>query len=196
MHYGDNRDIPVKVEEKKKYRPHIKSTVKCFVRYFPDRDIDVLDIGARDGYSTHLLKKYNYNVIGTEIIKEYADYAQAKGRNVIYDDAMNTQLHEATFDAIYSRHCIEHCKDSVQFLETCRYLLKPGGKVFITFPLENKKKFDKRKYPGINHMVYFPDINAFKKIVKYTFYQTEVLDKSINQGIIPNGDEVLFIGKP
>lgn len=194
MAYNDNRDVPVKIVEKKKYHPHIQSTVAYFNAIFKDKTKYVVDVGARDGYSTQLLRDCGFGVIGTELITDYAVYAQKNGRNVVCDDIMETSMPENYCDIIFSRHCIEHCRDTVQFFKSCEKILRPNGKIFLTFPLETKKKFKARKYPGLNHMVYFETKDDFRRILKKTNIRTLFLGKSKQFGILPDGNEILFMG--
>ena len=190
----DNRDIPVKIEERTRYYPHTKSTVKAFVKEFPNRELKVLDIGARDGYAVELLAKKGYKVLGTELVKKFVEFAQKKGRDVIFDDAMDTKITKK-FDVIYSRHCLEHCRDTLQFFETCKKLLNNKGSVFITFHLETKKQFYARKFPGLQHMVYYKNKDAFRKITEETNFKEVYFGKAKRMGIIPDRKEMLFVGR-
>lgn len=193
--YKDNRLLKVKIEEKTKYYPHTKSTVKEFIRRFPDRKLNIVDIGTRDGYAVELLCKAGYRVLGTELIQEYVAHAKSKERNVIFDDIMDSKLPSNTFDVIYSRHCIEHCRDSLTFFKHARRILKKNGYIFMTFPLESKKKFWARKNAGKNHMIYFEHKNDFRKIIQKTKFTEILFAKSSQFDIRPDKKEVLFIGR-
>ncbi len=193
--YNDNRDLNPKVIEKTKYHPKIKSTVKAFIKRFPDKDVDVVDIGARDGYSVELLEKAGYRVFGTELIEGFVRHATKRGRDVILDDIMESRIPSASVDIIFSRHCIEHCRDTEKFLYECWRIIRDGGYLFITFPLETKEAFNARKDVGKNHMVYFKDKDAFRKILKKVPIVEVEFGKSKRYGIIPDKREVLFIGR-
>jgi 2-polyprenyl-3-methyl-5-hydroxy-6-metoxy-1,4-benzoquinol methylase len=193
--YNDNRDLKPKVIEKTKYHPRIKSTVNAFIKKFPDKSLKIIDIGARDGYSVELLKKAGYKVFGTELIEGFVRHAIKHHRAVVWDDMMDSNLPSGRVDVIFSRHCIEHCRDSLTFLRTCERVLKRGGHLFMTFPLETKKDFNARKDVGKNHMVYFKDKDAFRNIIRETGIVEIEFGKSKRYGIIPDKREVLFIGR-
>lgn len=195
MKYGDNRDISMQIKERRKYHPHTRSTVLAFIKEFPDRRLKVLDIGTRDGYAVELLAKNGYNVLGTELIKKFATFAQKKGRNVIFDDIMDSKLKANSFDVIYSRHCLEHCRDTFCFFKACEKILKPKGSIFIVFPLETEKQFYARKFPGLQHMVCYEHKDDFRKIIAKTKFKEVYFGKSKRKEIIPDRKEVLFIGK-
>jgi SAM-dependent methyltransferase len=192
--YGDNRDVKIEIKEQKDYREKIKSTIKVFADKFPP-PLKVLDIGARDGYGTGTLKKYGYDAVGIEIVQGFVDHAVGRGRNVRWGDAMNLEFEPKSFDVIYSRHCIEHCKDTVKFFSECEKVLKPEGCVFITFPFELRDKWLSRKYPGLNHMVYFETKDQFREVVEKTNFKEILFTKSKSLGIVPDKIEYLFIGK-
>jgi len=192
MMYNDNRDVPVKIKECVRYHERIESTVKAF-RKRVKAPARVADIGCRDGYSVKLLKKKGYSVIGTDIVQGFVDHAQERGRKVVWDDMMECDLPSEWFDAVFSRHCVEHCRDTRVFLEQCIRITKPGGIVFLTFPLETKEAFGARDFPGKNHMVYFAEAPDFLKVSEQVGLETVFCGKCAK--IIPDGEELLYIGR-
>jgi len=194
MRYGDNRDCPPEIKEQKKYHGKMWTTVEFFKGVFPP-PLKVLDVGARDGFATELLSKGGYDAVGIELVQGFVDHAKKKKRNVIFGDAMSIPFPDGTFDVIYSRHCIEHCKDTVKFFEECSRVLKPNGSVFITFPFEDREKWLSREHPGLNHMVYFENKDQFREIVKKTVFEEVLFTKSKSVGIKPDKREYCFIGK-
>lgn len=181
-------------------RAKIKSTIAVFEKTFPNKGISVVDIGTRVGYAVKLLNKAGYSAIGTDVEPFYVDHAVSKGRNVIVDDVMDTRLRKGTFDVVFSRHVLEHCGDTVQFLNSCKALLKNGGHVFCTFPLESREKF-KEKYnkatglTSAGHKVYYETIDNFRAVLGMVDFEIKYLDYSEKLGIIPMKKEVLLIGR-
>jgi len=175
----------------KRKKLKIKSAVKVFKRYVePGCFVDVLDLGAREGYSTNQLWKSGYMAVGTDIDKEHT------GKNgVYYDDIMNTGLPDGKFHGIFGRHVLEHVEPTEKLLEICHRLLRPKGRVFFIFPLEPEKKFadDKR------HLVRYPDIFDFAKVLyKKILFNTLYLGMSKHMGIIQFSHKVpeaLFVGE-
>lgn len=168
-----------------KYKDKTKSTVKYFVKIF--KPGLVADIGARDGYSSKLLRKAGFEVVSTDIKPE--------DPFVIYDDIMDTKL-DYEYDYIYSRHVIEHTTSAHKFFESCRKLLKKNGTLFMTFPLESKEKFIERNQgkprKDWNHKMYFPDMGSFRKVAE-KYFKTKTLCYSKEVGIKPTKKEVLYI---
>lgn len=192
--YGDNRDVPVDVVEKTKYHPHIKSTVAAFSKRFPLREgSKVIDIGCRDGFAVELLTDIGYTAIGTELVEAYVKHAKDRGRNVVFDDIMHTDLQYKAYTYLMSRHCVEHCRDTHKFMKQCSELLMPFGWVFITFPIEDREEFKARDYPGKNHMVYFDSKEKLRNIANKYFVE-EYCGKSKRYDIMPVGKEMLYIG--
>ncbi len=193
MKYNDNRDldIPVRNLDKKKIR--IKNAVKIFKKYVPKGS--VLDVGTRDGYTVEYLNKVGYEAGGIEILKHYVEHARKKGRNVMFGDIMDiSTLPNKKYDAIFSRHSIEHCRDAEQFMKSCEYLLKDRGVIFIVFPLENKKMFERQERPY--HMVYFPDEKSFLGLIKKSNFRKLKIGLTVKFGMRKRKKkELLFIGE-
>ena len=127
-------------------------------------DMRFLDIGCADGWSlTYVNKgcpergsfsrpaKRFHDTCGLELIHEVAEYAQKKGRNVRQGDIRRLVLEENAFDAIYTRHCLEHLDDPFAVLKNVERMLKPGGNLMAIVPLEER------------------DINADRSVHSYQF---------------------------
>jgi len=173
----------------KKWHKYIKSTVKYFVKTFePGR---VLDVGARDGYAMQLLIKAGFDAVGLDINPESSFVA--------YDDFTDTKIQDK-FDYIYCRHVLEHCADTAGFFASCHNVLKPGGILFLTVPLESKEKFEKRNAgkpkKEWNHKVYFESLEEIANLhTKYLglVFRFDKLCMSEEVGILPLKNEVLLI---
>lgn len=196
--YNDNRDLPPPPNgyvEVKKYRGYIESTAAAFLRFFPKRDIRVVDVGARDGYGVFCLRAHQYrDVLGVELIQGYVDLAQELGRNVVFDDWMDTKLPANSRDVVFSRHCIEHCRDGLRFFASCRHVLCEGGKVFLTCPVEGRQKFEKRKQKG-NHMLCFSGLGDLQELAWGAGFKIQELGLSAAFGITAKPDEAMLIAK-
>ena len=150
MKYNDNRDLVFEARDQRVRYPKLKALVKFFKKRHPV-PLDVIDVGTRDGYTVELLNKYGYKAIGIELVDAYVKYAQEHKRNVVFGDLMDLDtLPKEKFDIVFSRHCLEHCRDGLQYFKSCEYLLKPKGLIFMVFPLETKEEFKKRINDGSN----------------------------------------------
>jgi len=201
MQYNDNRDMKrhdgVEYAKREDVCERIADSVETFMHYFPDTELRVLDVGTRTGYATRLLREMGYDVLGTELIQEYVDEARRKNLPVIQDDILNTFLPNNSFDVVFALHVLEHCRNTETFLGACRRLLREGGSVFVTFPLESakrfKKKFDKNLGMTTNsgHMVHYGCMADFEKVAVEAGFVVKHLDYSCTFK-----NEVLFIGTP
>ena len=112
-------------------------------------DVRVLDVGCRDGWSLEYLKrgcpngftffprsKQFHNTCGIELSHETAEYAKAKGRNIIQGDIRNLVIEENAFDVIFTRHCLEHLDKPLSALRNIAKMLKPGGTLLAIVPKE------------------------------------------------------------
>ncbi|TDY25511.1 SAM-dependent methyltransferase [Paraburkholderia sp. BL6665CI2N2] len=79
------------------------------------------------------------------------------------------------FDAVISAHNIEHCDDRLGTFQAMLKSLKPGGKIFLSFPCEQSKFFPKRAgtlnyYDDPTHKYSPPDFDSFLVTLKdYNF---------------------------
>lgn len=194
--YNDNRDLDLPPKDLSKKTKRIKQVVQIFTQWFePSRKVTVLDIGTRDGYAVEVLNKRGYTAEGIDLIDVYIKDAQAKGRNVVFGDMMDeSTLPNKKYDIIYTRHCIEHCRNGLRFMKSCEKLLKPRGKLFLIFPLESKKMF--KNYTQGYHMIYYPDKKSFLKLIKQTNFKTKVCGLVYKFGLPKRKKtELLFIGE-
>jgi len=195
--YNDNRDIPVNVKSRPLVNKRVAKMAKIMAKRFPpDKHKRVVDIGTRCGYGVQILEELGYHAIGTELIDVWIKEAQKKNRYVIFDDFMKTKLPRKYFDLVFSRHCLEHCRDTLQFFDSCAKILKPGGHVFITFPLEKHTVFEKKRLEKITyHMVCYETLEEFREVSKKTRFEELYFGLSKMKGLKPSKKEVLFIGR-
>lgn len=172
----------------------IKSAVKVFSERIPA--ITVLDVGCREGYSTQYLKKAGYAYAGIEIEQKWVDHNHKKGRtNVVCGDFLTYKFQLPEYDAIFSRHCIEHTGSVEKFLKKCYDVLTPKGFVFIIMPLEQTvlldmgKDDEKDTISELRAMEYIENMALKTKFKEIDFNYTKEF------GIIPMDNDYLFIGR-
>lgn len=67
----------------------------------------VLDCGTKDGQFPQYLRDHNINAVGIDVSKPYIEYAQSKGRPVIYGDVCNlSDVEDSSFDFVFSHHLL------------------------------------------------------------------------------------------
>ena len=122
---------------------------------------DVLDIGCgAGGCGVYYAEKYGARVTGLELEERYEAQAEALAAErlgarkdstadpladpapgsaggsftFLLADAAASGLPPESFDTIIMSDAFEHLKDPEAVLRECRRLLRPGGRVFISFP--------------------------------------------------------------
>ena len=92
----------------------------------------VLDVGCGRGEFLHAAGKKDWNVVGTEISKTFADYAKNKfGLNVLTGDLRDIDLHFESFDVICLISVIQYLQNPMETLKKSNLLLKKDGIIFI-----------------------------------------------------------------
>lgn len=90
-----------------------------------DKDANILEIGSGGGWVGKYLKENGYrNYVGMDICGPADVVGDIK-------DLSSLPFREDQFDVIIAFEVIEH----VDLVDECRYLLKPGGKLFMTTPV-------------------------------------------------------------
>ncbi|MBU0618885.1 class I SAM-dependent methyltransferase [Patescibacteria group bacterium] len=100
----------------------------------------VLEIGCGAGAFTRAIKHYrpDLEILGTDINPDVIKLAQKKDRKNVYQKADVEQLSfkANSFDAVLAFDVIEHLKNpQLAFSEIFR-VLKPGGRLHVSIPLE------------------------------------------------------------
>ena len=105
-------------------------------RYLRPRwDDRVLEIGCSRGFLTQRVRdELAPATIGVDLNPEAIANACVDGLSVM--DAQALAYDDATFDKIYSFHCIEHIPDLHGALREMNRVLKPGGRILLVYPAE------------------------------------------------------------
>lgn len=92
----------------------------------------VLDDGCSWGYCVSQFRDVGYTAQGFEISRPRVEY----GRKVLNVDLTSdvSMLSDASFDLIYSAHCLEHIPNPDLSLKQFQRLLKLGGHLFLYVP--------------------------------------------------------------
>lgn len=97
----------------------------------------LLEIGCGDGSRLIALQSIGWVVEGQEVDPKAVQNCLAKGLHVHEEPLDSISLQENTFDVILLSHVLEHIHRPKEFLDKCRALLKPGGRLVISTPNVN-----------------------------------------------------------
>lgn len=97
-------------------------------------DMKVLDVGSSAGHFLHALRPRVKEVIGIEFNRENAEFTRSLGITTYTDPVEKTGLAPASFDLITLFQILEHIEDPIQFLQTLKRYLKPGGHLVVEVP--------------------------------------------------------------
>lgn len=96
----------------------------------------VLDVGSGLGYLTFALRRAGYDAHGLDISNSAVVRSRGNyGPFYYHGDVVDfSQKREASYDVVVLSEVIEHVPEPMQFLESARRLLAPGGVLIITTP--------------------------------------------------------------
>lgn len=99
----------------------------------------ILDVGCGGGLLSESLSRKGGLVTGIDIseslIKVADDHAQQANMNINYHCATIENFsteHKNSFDVIVCMELIEHVPDPESIIDSCMYLIKPGGLLFLS----------------------------------------------------------------
>lgn len=92
----------------------------------------LLDYGCSWGYCVYQFQQAGYDATGFEVSRPRVEYGQ-KALQVNLTSEI-TSLPDASFDVIYSAHCMEHIPNPDIPMRQFQRLLRPGGHLFIYVP--------------------------------------------------------------
>lgn len=114
------------------YYPSYESGyLETYPSMFFNKKDKTLDIGCNKGLFLMYCSKES---VGIDIDKLMLEEAKKKGLNVIYHDAEEKlPFDDNEFDAVNIRQCIEHISNPLKVLKEIYRVLKPEGKIVLTF---------------------------------------------------------------
>lgn len=105
----------------------------------------LLDVGCGRGEFLARMARHGWEVTGVDFDPEAVEVARnANGVDVHVGGLEVLDSTRRRFDAITSNHSLEHVYDPLEFLNACRRLLKPGGRLVIRTP--NAESHGHRRY--------------------------------------------------
>jgi len=142
------------------------------IRKLKSKKLKLADIGCGVGRHYSTLSKYG-RVFCIDNSKEAIAACKKRGiKDAILGDAINTKLDSESIDVVCALDIIEHLDDDLGFLKEVYRILKPGGKLILTFPafnflwcVDDEIAHHKRRYTT----------QSFKKLVKNTKFKFDKL---------------------
>ncbi len=94
----------------------------------------VLEIGSSTGLMLSVFKDRGWEVLGIEMSKLSAKFAQDKGIDTIVGTFEKSRIESGSIDVAILNHTMEHLEDPVQVISKIYRILKPGGLLLIDVP--------------------------------------------------------------
>jgi ubiquinone/menaquinone biosynthesis C-methylase UbiE len=98
----------------------------------------VLDVGCSDGELCYLLKEFKRHPAGIDVSPRAIEIAKGHQPNVPFQQAYAEQIpyQDELFDVVCSTEMLEHVKDPLVCLKEMIRVLKKGGRLLFTVPIE------------------------------------------------------------
>jgi SAM-dependent methyltransferase len=105
----------------------------CFLRA-PEPGARLLEVGFGDGSTLVRMRDLGWNVVGIEADPVAVENSRGLGLDTRLGGLNAQAFQDASFDAIYASHVLEHVHNPVGLLQECYRILKPGGVVVMITP--------------------------------------------------------------
>lgn len=103
----------------------------------------ILDIGCYDGFIAYNLKKTfpNLKITIVDIDESGLKVARGQGLNTLQASALALPIQDNRIDVVLCLDLIEHVKEDGRLVEEISRVLKKGGKVILSTPMQNGVSF-------------------------------------------------------
>ena len=114
------------------------------IKHIPTIPARILDLGVGSGWTSEILARFGYEVIGLDICNKLIDIAKNRVSNnmklsfSVHD--YEQEFSHGLFDAVVIYDALHHCDDEIRVIENIYDALNPGGKVIIMEPGKNHSK--------------------------------------------------------
>lgn len=147
-----------------------------------------LDVGCGSGDLLHQVQKSGWNVFGTEFTDTAVRICMEKGISMHKGPLSTSDYKPDFFDVVTSIEVLEHINNPHEEIEKFRYILRPGGVLYITTPNFNslsrlllKERWHIITYP--EHLCYYTTYTLDKLLTEHGFKKVYIT----TNGFDPSG---------
>ena len=118
--------------------PWIVEDLKLFYKFVNPKS-RILDVGCRSGWSCLRMMHDGYNnVLGVDVQADNIEFGKAWGAPIEQADAHSLAYPDKSFDAVFTRHALEHMFDPRKVIRESWRVLRSGGVFFAVVPLDSR----------------------------------------------------------
>ncbi|MFB8791491.1 MAG: class I SAM-dependent methyltransferase [Potamolinea sp.] len=105
-----------------------------FVNQSAPQTGSLLDVGCGSGWSSYLLSKIGYQVVGIDLNAEAFECPTTPNLNLVQGSALNLPFEDASFEIVATNQAIEHIPDPQKAITEMIRVLKPCGTLCFVGP--------------------------------------------------------------
>jgi SAM-dependent methyltransferase len=133
---------------------------------------NLLEIGCSHGGRLEELKNIGWNVLGVEMNKKSAEFAQKeKGLNIQIKKIEELSFKKNSFDVVIMSMVLEHLYDPLGTMKRITGWLKPGGQLLFSIPY----------FEGLEFSVFREYSYGLQLPTHITFFNKKILEAYLNQ---------------
>jgi len=164
---------------------YFKNTTQYIINNTHKDSTSVLEIACNSGLLLDMFQNKGYTCVGVDPAKNLRKLSLQRNLNV-YVNYWNTEFskhlksNEGTFDIILAFHVLPHVPNPNDFINACKLILKPGGKIFIQ--TSQCDMLDNHEFDVIyhEHSSYF-SARSIKKLARnHNMYVSSIIKTDIH----------------
>ena len=117
---------------------HDQISAQMFDRFWSQAGLQpgakILDVGCGQGVALKLFAARGADALGVTLNQTDVDVCRSLGYDVRYMDQSFLDFPDASFDAVWCRHCLEHSVFPYFTLSGFKRVVKPGGWLYVEVP--------------------------------------------------------------
>lgn len=122
-----------------------KNRVKRINKFINNKNLNLLDVGSGTGVFLYEMRRKNWNVVGLEMDKRYANFCQKYHKIKVYCKKITKFKPAKKFNLISFNKVLEHVKNPINLVNMSKNFLKKNGTFYIEVPHIRAKNLGKHR---------------------------------------------------
>jgi 2-polyprenyl-3-methyl-5-hydroxy-6-metoxy-1,4-benzoquinol methylase len=165
-------------------RSHWQDFAKFIHNLIQNKNSNIMEIGANDGFLCSLLKNYNHDVLAIDSSKLMTELCQQKGinsTNMVFslESVENSNLTEKNYECIIANNVFNHSNDPLDFLLAVKRVITKDGYFVFEVPywlnLVESLHFDQIYHEHISYFTIF-SLKNLLSLANFEIVDFEVID--------------------
>jgi len=146
---GKEKEIDENKPLKERLKEPLSYRYDWAIRQLPQRDkLKILDVGSWTGMFTYLMDTAGHDVTAFDKNQKYLEMVKANVPNaeIVKGELPELPFEDKSFDVVVALQVIEHIEDDIKAVKEMYRVLKKGGRIIVTIPIERNLIANEHKH--------------------------------------------------